>query len=76
MTINRREILKGVTLGAGGALLSPLLSRIEAEAAGRDTRPTRFVFVVEGNGLRPYHVVPEGIQFKPQKNREDRKSVV
>jgi len=70
MTMNRREILKGVTLGAGGALLSPLLSRIEAEAAGRDTRPTRFVFVVEGNGLRPYHVVPEGIQFKPQKNRE------
>jgi hypothetical protein len=70
MTINRREILKGVTLGAGGALLSPLLSRIEAEAAGRDTRPIRFVFVVEGNGLMPGHVTPSGIDLKPVEKRD------
>ncbi len=63
MNMHRRQVLKGVTLGAGAGLLAPLLSRIEAEAAGRDARPMRFVFVLEGNGLMPGHVVPSGIDL-------------
>ena len=32
--LNRRDMLKGVTLGAGGWLLSPMLARLHAEANG------------------------------------------
>lgn len=57
----RRQFGKGLTLGAGGMLLSPLVSRLEAEAAGLSVWQPRFVFLVEGNGLWPDHVQPASI---------------
>lgn len=60
---NRRDILKGVVLGAGSALLSPIISQLKAHAEGDiDQLPTRFVFVVRANGLRPWGIAPEGME--------------
>ncbi|MEZ6112327.1 MAG: DUF1552 domain-containing protein [Pirellulaceae bacterium] len=67
--IDRRDALKGLTLGAGSVLLSPMLARMQAEAAGLPVRNKRFVFVVESNGVRPEQVAPVGIQRKPREQR-------
>jgi hypothetical protein len=61
MAMNRRQLLKGVSLGAGGYLLSPMLQRLEAQAAGANTTARRIVFVVEGNGLPWSQIQPRGI---------------
>ncbi len=53
MTIYRRDALKGISLSAGSLVLAPILSQLEAQAAGAAAKPTRFVFVVESNGVRP-----------------------
>ncbi len=59
----RRQLLKGVTLGAGGALLYPILSQLEAHASGEARpAPRRVVFVVQSNGMNPEHITPTGIQ--------------
>ena len=55
----RRQLLKGLTLGSGGMVLSPLVSQLAARAAGNNRFPQRFVFVVKSSGLTPGHVVPE-----------------
>ena len=49
--------------GAGSIALFPFLQHMQAQAE-EDHRslPKRFVFVVRGNGLRPYGVVPEGLE--------------
>ncbi|MEX0866799.1 MAG: DUF1552 domain-containing protein [Pirellulales bacterium] len=60
--LSRRSLLKGLSLGAGGFLFGPMLARLEAEAAGISTRPCRFVFLVEGNGLWSHHVQPVGLE--------------
>ncbi|MBX9681892.1 MAG: DUF1552 domain-containing protein [Gemmataceae bacterium] len=59
----RRHLLKGVALGAGATLLSPVLSRLAAHAAGDEQRaaPRRVIFVVQSNGLHQHHVTPEAI---------------
>ncbi|MFM9961916.1 MAG: DUF1552 domain-containing protein [Planctomycetaceae bacterium] len=69
MTIHRRDALKGLSLGAGALVLSPILSRLEAQAAGTATRPMRFVFVVESNGVRPEQISPVGVERKPREQR-------
>ena len=69
MTIHRRDALKGLSLGAGTLVLSPILSRLEAHAAGTATMPKRFVFVVESNGVRPEQISPVGIERKPRDQR-------
>lgn len=56
---NRRTLLKTLSLGAAGPLLAPLVTRLEAEAAGR--KAARVVFFVEGNGLPATHIQPVGI---------------
>lgn len=61
MTADRRNFLKGTTLGAGALVLAPLVQLIEAQAAGTATKAKRFLFVVEGNGLPPHQVQPGGI---------------
>ncbi len=71
----RRTFLSGASLGAGSVLLSPLLRQLEAEEEGTEPRTTRFVFVVEGNGLNPTHVHPEGIPFTPREQRDTLESV-
>jgi hypothetical protein len=58
---SRRDWLRGVSLGSSGLLLSPVLRQLQAHAAGVDARPRRFVFVVEGNGLIPEQIQPQGI---------------
>lgn len=61
MTISstRRDLLKGVTLGSGALVLSPLVSQLAAQVSGSKEFPQRFVFVVKSSGLTPGHIVPE-----------------
>jgi len=68
MAIHRREALKGITLSAGSLVLAPALARLEAQAAGLPA-PKRFVFVVEGNGVRPEQISPVGVDRKPRDQR-------
>ncbi len=67
MAVDRRGVLKGLSLGAGAALLHPILSQVSARAAGADQRPLRFVFVVEGNGFTPQQAAPVGLIRKPRR---------
>ena len=73
MTPNRRDLLKGFTLGAGGLLLSPIIAKLQAQAAGRrgvgGKGAKRFVFVVESNGVRPEQLAPSGVDRKPREQR-------
>jgi hypothetical protein len=61
--------MKGATLGAGGALLTPMLDRVALANEGRTPGP-RFLFVVEGNGLPPEQIHPPGIDFLERDQRE------
>lgn len=58
---SRRRFLSGATLAGGGSLFQPLLGQVRAQATGI-TPATRFVFVVEGNGLPPNQVTPSPIK--------------
>ena len=70
MTIDRRDVLKGLSLGAGSLVLSPMLSKLQAQAAG-STKAVgkRFVFVVESNGVPPQQMAPEGVKRKRRHQR-------
>ncbi len=57
--MNRRHILKGLTLGAGATALSPFLSHLRAAELGK--LPKRFVFVVKGSGLQAEYLNPKGL---------------
>ena len=59
MNNRRRDFLKHVSLGSGAVLLSPMLRRIAAEAAGATSAelPQRFVFVVKSSGIIPAALV-------------------
>ncbi len=59
----RRDLLRGIGLGVSGALLSPILSQITAQAAGDSKRVNRqrVVFMVQSNGMSPEHLRPEGV---------------
>ena len=48
--MNRRTILQGLALGATGALLTPLLTRLVREAQGNDELPLRFVLIDSQQG--------------------------
>lgn len=67
---DRRDALKALGASAGAAFLAPLLSRIEARAAGKPVTAKRFVFVVESNGVRPEQLAPSGVTRKPRDQRE------
>jgi hypothetical protein len=70
MSPNRRDLLKGFTFGAGGLLLSPIVAKLQAQAAAAPTfAPKRFVFVVESNGVRPEQIAPVGVDRKPREQR-------
>jgi hypothetical protein len=71
MKINRRSVLKGLSLGAGGVLLSPLLQQIQTQAAGVTKPPQRFVFVLEGNGLNWPQITPTAINRGKEKDRTE-----
>jgi hypothetical protein len=66
MSIGRRDVLKGLTLGAGSVLLSPVLARLQATAAGKPVTAKRFVFVIESNGVPPQQLAPSGVKRGPR----------
>ena len=61
--LTRRSLMKGLTLGASGTLLGPVLAQLSAQAEGTVAagKPKRFVFVIEGNGLNPMQIQPTTI---------------
>ena len=69
MITNRRDTLKTLGLSAGATFLHPILSRLEAQAAGKPITAKRFVFVVESNGVRPEQLAPSGITRKSREQR-------
>jgi hypothetical protein len=71
---NRRNVLKGLSLGASALVLQPFLNRL-ALAADGELPPPRFLFVVEGNGLPPKQVHPEGIPFQAREARQTTSSL-
>jgi hypothetical protein len=58
--INRRSMLKGMTLGSGAVALSPFLAHMHAAEKGK--MPKRFVFVVKGSGLQAQYLNPKGLK--------------
>jgi len=66
MSMTRRNVLKGMTLSAGSVLLSPILTRLQAQVAGQPITAKRFVFVVESNGVRPEQIAPVGLKRDPR----------
>jgi hypothetical protein len=67
MLFDRRDALKNLGVSAGAAFLTPLLSCIEAQAAGKPVTAKRFVFVVESNGVRPEQLAPSGVKRDARK---------
>lgn len=69
--LDRRSVLKGVTLGTGGLLLAPLLQKIAAAAKGQTVAPKRVVFIVFDNGFREIDgTLPEGVPLASEKLRQ------
>ena len=71
---SRRQILKGLSLGAGSTLLSPMAARVLANAEGRKS-PPRFVFVIQSNGFDALQACPESIPFQKYADREKFESI-
>jgi len=60
---DRRKFLKGMSLGTGAALLSPLVHQLDLHAAGKSSAlPKRFVFVMKSSGIIPESIVPPGLK--------------
>lgn len=73
MNLNRRELLKNMSLGASSALLAPILQQARAANANPGQLPNRFVFVVRSNGLRPWGIVPDKLKHMGEDNhRQDK----
>ena len=71
--LHRRELLKGLSLGAGSMLLAPVVKRLQAEGKGDAQPPQRFVFVVRANGLRTWGLAAEGLEeYGEQRHRQQR----
>ncbi len=68
----RRDLLKSVGLGVGATLLAPVLGQLAAHAAGEPKKAVRkrIVFVVQGNGMNPAHLVPVGLKRRPDGRNE------
>ncbi|MDG1875322.1 MAG: DUF1552 domain-containing protein [Mariniblastus sp.] len=60
--INRRALLKGVTLGSGALALSPFIKSLSA--ADQQQPPKRFVFVVKSSGLQGDYLNPDGLTHR------------
>ncbi len=58
--LNRRNYLKGVSLGAGGLPFAPLLQKEAAAADGNVTPPKRFIFFLFDNGFQESAAIPMG----------------
>lgn len=65
MNYSRRELMRGLSLGAGGFLLAPLLRQVELQAEGDAAAfPNRFVFVVKSSGIVPEGITPDAFKGK------------
>jgi hypothetical protein len=71
-SLQRRQFLRRLSLGASAPVLAPLLNQLALGAGGK-TPPVRFLFVVEGNSLPPKQVHPTDL---PLFEREQRKRVL
>lgn len=68
---SRRELIKGLALGSGASLLNPVLLQLAAHAKGDASAiRKRIVFVVQGNGMNPNHLVPIGVKRRPDGRNE------
>jgi hypothetical protein len=67
---DRRSFLKGVSLGAGGLLLAPLLQKVAAAADGNVTPSKRVIFFVFDNGFKDDGAVPVGTDLVSDKTRQ------
>jgi hypothetical protein len=61
MATSRRTWLKGVSLGAGSLLLTPVLNQLRARAEGIERKPWRVVFILQANGFQPWAAQPKGL---------------
>ena len=70
-TMNRRTFFRGTTLGLGGVYLAPFIQQLQA--AGPNDKPARVLFFVQGNGVYPNEIQPQGIERPRDPDRlEDR----
>lgn len=80
MAMNRREILRDLSLATGGLAFAPFLRQLRAEAAGDVAKlPKRFVFVTRSNGFRTYGIAPQGLEHlvtTPDKRADPVKQLV
>ena len=74
MSATRRQLLKGLSLGAGSVLLSPMIKRVLANSEGQTNSP-RFVFVLQSNGFDAVQACPESIPFQEYADREKFESI-
>lgn len=59
--IPRRTFFRGATLGAGGVFFAPFLRQLEAGTKPSAAKPARVLFFIQGNGMYPDQIQPEGI---------------
>lgn len=63
MSLTRRRVIQGLSLGGASIAMAPFLRSVQAHAAGKDEAlPKRFVFVVKSSGVDKFTLVPEGIE--------------
>lgn len=68
--IERRELLKSFSLGAGSFVFSPLLKSFAAQAEGNGTPPKRVVFVLFDNGFHETAAQPPDLSLESDAIRE------
>ena len=66
MTHSRRDILKGVSLGAAAGLFAPFFKQLELHAEGKEL-PKRFVFVMKASGIDRANLIPQGVKADIEK---------
>jgi len=68
-SLQRRQFLRRLSLGASAPALAPLLNQIALGAEGK-TAPVRFLFVVEGNSVPPKQIHPADLPFVEREKRK------
>ena len=68
--IHRRSLLKSLSAGAGGLVLSPFLQQLAAQEQGTYKAPKRVVFVLFGNGFHEFASMPDAVSMTGQEVRQ------